>query len=149
MCTIMRTAVMLNVGFRYKAEYQPSDLLCPRALEWVPCSTRLLRALDDHDGTSDLCALEQPHAASVPAIPPCSLGLGLYASIPGLPELRHGGAFAADDVLVLLQGTLVRMRHWLDNVASARAHRQLRDLAEEVLAHMRPRAASQICVVFD
>lgn len=133
---------------RYKAEYRPSDLLCPSSHAWVPCS-QLLRALDTHDGTADLCQLAAPHTDAQPAIPPCSLPGGPYAAIPWLPALQADGAFGAGDVLVLAQGALARMRHWLQGRVSERAAGQLRRLAEEVVSHMGPRAASQICIVFD
>eukprot|EP00892_Ulva_mutabilis_P000285 jgi/Ulvmu1/10257/UM060_0058.1 len=138
-----------NQKMRYKAEYQPSDLLCPSSHAWVPCADQLLRALDTHDGTADLSALVPPHAAPPPAIPPCSLRGGPFATMPWLPALQATGAFAAEDVLVLAQGTLARMRHWLEGRVSDRAAGQLRRLADEVASHMGPRAASQICIVFD
>lgn len=134
---------------RYKAEYQPSDLLCRQSLAWVPCSPKLLRALDERDGCADLCALERPRAEAPPPIPPVALPGGPYNAIPQLPTQIHGSLFTSDDVLVSAQGSLGRMRHWVAGVASERAAAQLRRLAAEVLEHMGPRAASQLCIVFD
>lgn len=134
---------------RYKAEYQPSDLLCRKSLAWVPCTPKLLRALDERDGCACLSDLEQPHAEAPPAIPPAALPGGPYNAIPGLPTQTLGRLFTSDDILVSAQGSLGRMRHWLAGVASERGATHLRRLAAEVLDHVGPRAASQLCIVLD
>lgn len=134
---------------RYKAEFQPSDLLCRQSLTWVPCTPKLLRSLDSADGTPALCELEEPHADSPAAIPPAALPGGPYMAIPRLPELQAAGMFGREDVLVHTRGTLARMWQWLAGVGTARASAQLKRIAAEVVTHMGPRAASQICLVFD
>jgi hypothetical protein len=42
---------------RYKANYEPSELLCRACLQWVPVSPELIAAFDHSEQRVDLCAL--------------------------------------------------------------------------------------------
>ena len=55
-------------GCRYKAQFEPSELLCRTCLRWVPFSQRLLAALDAAECRFDLCAAAQN--AGVAPLPP-------------------------------------------------------------------------------
>jgi pyrimidine deaminase RibD-like protein len=69
---------------RYKGEYEPSELLCPRTLRWVPLDAVLRSALEVHDGT--------------PCLEDVAARAHMNAALPSRGLAATGGASASADV---------------------------------------------------
>ncbi|KXZ47297.1 hypothetical protein GPECTOR_36g23 [Gonium pectorale] len=112
---------------RYKADYRPSDLLCPRRKVWVRITPELLRAVEQQpylELSAQPGALCQPNLAAPPGDPAAAAAAGAPAAGPEQPAGQGlqagaaggaggggkggGGAGGVGDTLLLLPGRWAR-----------------------------------------
>ena len=131
----MRIAMTGSCGRRYKAQFEPSELLCRACLRWVPFSPRLLAALDADECHFDLCAAAQIAAAQNAGVAPLPTLLQAHVRPTHCEEAHANGissaapavhAVRADDRAYLSQGRTPAERDAAQCMETAR----LRDSAD-------------------